>query len=102
MKNVYNSGKTQEIISYIDRNIKILEDQSADDLDKDISRMLIKEEVDCLIKDFLTTVILGTTEQVLEFEKSLKYVRDMLFLYLAKTHNDIEINKVYDNLLFII
>ena len=54
------------------KNIKILEDITIAKIDREISRELITEEVDCLIKDFLYIKIFGTTKQVLCFQTNMR------------------------------
>ena len=61
------------------KNIKMLEDRKVEKIDKEISRDLITEEVDCLIKDFLYIKLFGTTKQVLRFQSDMREIRDMLF-----------------------
>ena len=84
------------------KNIKILEDITIAKIDREISRELITEEVDCLIKDFLYIKIFGTTKQVLCFQTNMREIRDMLFSYLVKIQHDKDINQVYNCILSII
>lgn len=97
-----------EIIKkYIYENIKVLEDRKAEKEDKKISRALIAEEVKCLEKELLYTVVTGTTKEVEDLRQDLKEIANMLQSYLAKcsqtTSNfDMEIYKLYSDMLFTI
>ncbi len=84
------------------KNIKMLEDRKVEKIDKEISRDLITEEVDCLIKDFLYIKLFGTTKQVLRFQSDMREIRDMLFSYLLKVQHDKDIYQVYNRILTII
>lgn len=99
---IYDKERIKILKMYICENIKTLEEKKAVKIDKEIARMLIGEEVEALIKSFLYTKIIGTTKQVLEFEKDMREVREYLFTYLIKVQHDIEISKVYENMLFIV
>lgn len=99
---IYDKERIKILKIYIRENIKTLEEKKAVKIDKEIARMLIGEEVEALIRGFLYTKIMGTTKQVLEFEKDMREVREYLFTYLLKVQHDIEITKVYENMLFIV
>lgn len=99
---IYDKERIKILKIYIRENIKTLEEKKAIKIDKEIARMLIGEEVEALIRGFLYTKIMGTTKQVLEFEKDMREVREYLFTYLLKVQHDIEITKVYENMLFIV
>jgi len=102
-----NNERIKVIKQYINDNIKILGDLEKDLGDKEVSRMLIKEEVESLIKDYLYTIIMGTTEQVLAFRIELKEVAEKLQDYLREieektNQHDEEIYRVYSDMLLII
>lgn len=99
---IYDKERIKILKIYIRENIKTLEEKKAVKIDKEIARMLIGEEVEALIRGFLYIKIMGTTKQVLEFEKDMREVREYLFTYLLKVQHDIEITKVYENMLFIV
>lgn len=99
---IYDKERIKILKIYIRENSKTLEEKKAIKIDKEIARMLIGEEVEALIRGFLYTKIMGTTKQVLEFEKDMREVREYLFTYLLKVQHDIEITKVYENMLFIV
>ncbi len=89
---------------YIYENIKILENTKVPKADKKISRGLIKEEVNALITKYLYVKITGTTEELQELEQDFKEITAMLKSYLDKLQpkTDVEIYKVYRDILFII
>ncbi len=89
---------------YIYENIKILENTKVPKADKKISRGLIKEEVNALITKYLYVKITGTTEELQEIEQDFKEITAMLKSYLDKLQpkTDVEIYKVYRDILFII
>lgn len=85
----------------IQDNIKMLEDRKIAKIDKEISRDLINEEVDCLIKDFLFIKKFGNKKQFLRFKSDMREIRDMLFSYLLR-HHDNDIYQAYTRILIII
>ena len=89
---------------YIYENIKILENTKVPKADKKISRGLIKEEVNALITKYFYVKITGTTEELQELEQDFKEITAMLKSYLDKLQpkTDVEIYKVYRDILFII
>lgn len=93
---------------FIYENIKILEDTKAAREDKKVARMLIREEVEGLAKDFFKAItIYGASEEVLAYRSDMKEVAEMLRSYLAKLEynensHDKEIYRVYSDILFII
>ena len=89
---------------YIYENIKILENTKVPKADKKISRGLIKEEVNAFITKYLCVKITGTTEELQELEQDFKEITAMLKSYLDKLQpkTDVEIYKVYRDILFII
>ena len=89
---------------YIYENIKILENTKVPKADKKISRGLIKEEVNALITKYFYVKITGTTEELQELEQDFKEITVMLKSYLDKLQpkTDVEIYKVYRDILFII
>lgn len=93
---------------YIYENIKILENTKAAREDKKVARMLIIEEVQGLAIEFFKMITIeGASEEVLAFRSDMKEVAEMLCSYLTKleyTENkhDKEINRVYNDILFII
>lgn len=89
---------------YIYENIKILENTKMPKADKKISRGLIKEETGALITKYLYVKITGTTEELQELEQDFKEITVMLKSYLDKLQpkTDVEIYKVYRDILFII
>ena len=89
---------------YIYENIKILENTKVSKADKKISRGLIKEEVNALITKYFYVKITGTTEELQELEQDFKEITAMLKSYLDKLQpkTDVEIYKVYRDILFII
>lgn len=100
--------KIDLIKKFIYENIKILEDTKAAREDKKIARMLIREEVEGLAKDFFKAITIdGTSEEVLAYRSDMKEVAEMLQSYLAKldynqNNIDKEIYRVYSDILFII
>ena len=102
-----NNEKIKVIKEYIDNNIKILGDPKKEAEDKELSRMLIKEEVESLIRDYLYTIITGTTEEVIAFRIELKEVAEKLQDYIranetSNKHHDEEIYRVHKEMLLII
>ena len=99
-----DKNQRDTIKCYIYENIKILENTKVPKADKKISRGLIKEEVNALITKYLYVKITGTTEELQELEQDFKEITAMLKSYLDKLQSktDVEIYKVYRDILFII
>ncbi len=76
--------KVEEIEGYINIHIEILSGKRISRQDKDISYMLIQEEIDTLIKLYRESVDLGQKEYI---NKKIIVVREMLFNYLTKVNN---------------
>lgn len=90
----YKLERLPIIKGFIYNNIKMLEDRKLNKIDKEISRNLIEEEVECLIKDFLYTKLFGSTKQVLRFQSEMREIAEMLGSYLQR-HHDKYISRVY-------
>ena len=99
-----DKNKRELIKMYIYENIKILENTQKSKKDKKVSRRLIKEQVETLITKYLYVKITGTTEELQELEQDFKEITTMLKSYLDKLQpkTDVEIYKVYRDILFII
>lgn len=94
----------REIIKfYIYENIKMLENKRVAKEDKKIARMLIREEVDALVKRYKKAEKTKSTD-LADLEQDFKEIANMLKSYLANPHSkrDNEIYKVYKKILFII
>lgn len=88
--------RVEEIEGYIYENIEILSGKGISKLDKDISYMLIQENIDTIIKLYNESVDLRQKEDI---NKKIIVVREKLFSYLTKVNNwDEEIFEQYRKL----
>lgn len=76
--------KVEEIEGYINTHIEILSGKGISKQDKDISYMLIQENIDTIIRFYNESVDLGQKEFI---KKKIIVVREMLFNYLTKVNN---------------
>lgn len=89
--------KVEEIEAYINTHIEILSGKGISKQEKEISYMLIQEDINTLIKFYSESVDLGQKEYI---KKEIIIVREKLFSYLTEVNNwDEEIFEQYKKLI---
>lgn len=89
--------KVEEIEGYINTHIEILSGKGISKQEKEISYMLIQEDINTLIKFYSESVDLGQKEYI---KKEIIIVREKLFSYLTEVNNwDEEIFEQYKKLI---
>lgn len=95
-------SRRHAVMEYIRSNINILNDNNSCDLDKEISRLLLKEEINFLLKEFLHIKKSGTYSDQLGFKKDIHEIKDLLFSYLISHQDDKQVKHIYENTFYII